>query len=388
MRILVLAPQPFFTLRGTPIAVRLLLEALAADGHVIDAITFPGGEDVPIPGVTMHRVPEVGPLRRYPPGFSAKKAGADVILAGMAARLMRRHRYDVVHAVEEAAIVARWLKPVFKVPYVYDLDSSIPQQIAEKWTLPRPVQATLESAERGALRRAVAALTCCPALEDIVRAEAPGVPVRTLTDVSLIDGGLIAQDAVDASDARFDAPVAMYVGNLEHYQGIDLLMDAVALALPRRPMHLVVVGGSDADIARYRTKAADLGIGEATHFLGPRPISALGAYLSAADVVVSPRLKGVNTPMKVYSYLDSGRPLLATALPTHTQVLTDDIAALVDPTPEAMADGLVRLMDDPEAARAMAARAGERVRAEFSHAAFRRRLTAFYDEVVVPRLAA
>ena len=386
MRLLVLAPQPFFTLRGTPIAVRLLLEALAADGHRIDAVVFPGGEPVEIPGVRFLTVPGPGPFGRIRPGFSAKKAALDGVMAAMAAGLMARNRYDLVHAVEEAAYVARWLKAVFGVPYVADLDSSIPQQIAEKWTLPGPVMRVLEGAERRSLRGAAAALACCPALEEIALREAPGTPVRTLTDISLLDGALVGQEAVDTSDARFDAPVAMYVGNLEHYQGIDLLMEAVAVALPRRRMHLVVIGGSDADIAAYRGKADAMGIGAVTHFLGPRPISALGAYLAAADVVVSPRLKGLNTPMKVYSYLDSGRPLLATKLSTHTQVLGDDIAKLVDPTPEAMAEGLVALMDDPDGARALAERAQARVRAEFSHAAFKAGLREFYAGTVLPRI--
>lgn len=386
MRILVLAPQPFFSLRGTPIAVRMLLEALAARGHSIDMLTFAEGDPVDIPGVRIIRTPDLAMLRGIRPGFSGKKAVADLFMAGMAVARLLRGRYDVIHAVEEMAYVARWLKLLFRVPYVFDLDSSIPQQIAEKYTLPALVARLLDAAERGALKRATAALTCCPALEDIARTAAPDLPVTTLTDVSLLDGALIAQESVDTSDVRFDAPVAMYVGNLEHYQGIDLLMEGLALALPERRMHLAVIGGAPGDIARYRDKAGDLGIGEVCHFLGPRPISALAAYLGAADIVVSPRLKGVNTPMKVYSYLDSGRPLIATALSTHTQVIGGDIAHLVDPTPEAMAKGLLYLTGHPEEAAALAARAKDRVRAEFSHASFQARLNTFYDEVVTPRL--
>ena len=57
--------------------------------------------------------------------------------------------------------------------------------------------------------------------------------------------------------------------------------------------------------------------------------------LGEADVLVSPRLKGLNTPMKIYSYLDSGTAVLATRLRTHTQVLDDRTAYLVDPVSEA-----------------------------------------------------
>ena len=386
MRILVLAPQPFFALRGTPIAVRMLLNSLAAKGHEVDAITFAEGDPIEITGVRLHRVPDLPFLRGIRPGFSLKKVIADFLMVFMAMRMLWRGRYDLVHAVEEMAYFARLLKPIFRVPYVFDLDSSIPQQIAEKYSLPSPFYKFLELIERNVLRNAAAAMACCPALEHLARKGAPDVPVVTLTDVSFLDGSVIAQQDVDTSDAVFDAPAAMYIGNFEHYQGLDLLMEGFAKAKAEAPMHLVIIGGNDEDILRYRAKAEDMGIGEVTHFLGPRPLSSLGAYLRTADILVSPRLKGVNTPMKVYSYLDSGQPVLATALSTHTQVIGDDIAMLVEPTPKGVAQGLLKLIEDPAAATAMATRAKERVASDFSADSFNQKLAHFYDKIVTPRL--
>ncbi|MEO0764260.1 MAG: glycosyltransferase, partial [Pseudomonadota bacterium] len=106
----------------------------------------------------------------------------------------------------------------------------------------------------------------------------------------------------------------------------------------------------------------------------------------AADIVASPRTQGRNTPMKVYSYLDSGRPLIATRLYTHTQVLDDTIAMLVEPTPEGMADGLTRLLEDPGLRTRMAEAAQTRVQAEFSRAGYERKLNGFLDEQIIPRL--
>ena len=123
MRILVLAPQPFFVQRGTPIAVRLLLETLAKRGDELDVVVFPGGEDVEIPGCHFFRVPAPGsgPIG---PGFSAKKLFLDAILAPYAAWRMARKRYDLVIAVEEAAFIALPLRWIFGVPYIFDVDSS------------------------------------------------------------------------------------------------------------------------------------------------------------------------------------------------------------------------------------------------------------------------
>ena len=100
--------------------------------------------------------------------------------------------------------------------------------------------------------------------------------------------------------------------------------------------------------------------------------------LRQADVLVSPRLKGLNTPMKIYSYLDSGSAVLATRLRTHTQVLDDGMAYLVEPEPRALGHGLAELMADPELRAKLASTAKAYVQREHTPQAARRKLEAFY----------
>jgi glycosyltransferase involved in cell wall biosynthesis len=126
------------------------------------------------------------------------------------------------------------------------------------------------------------------------------------------------------------SPVVMYAGNLAVYQGIGLLLEGFRHALIRVPTaHLVIVGGLEKDIALYGRKALRLGIKGRVRFLGPRPVAALESLFRRADVLVSPRIRGLNTPMKIYLYLDSGTAVLATRLRTHTRVLDDQTAYLV-----------------------------------------------------------
>ena len=72
MRILVVAPQPFYQERGTPIATRLLLEALQAAGHSVDVLTYHVGDDPKIPGVRVFRAPAVPFVHDVPIGFSLR----------------------------------------------------------------------------------------------------------------------------------------------------------------------------------------------------------------------------------------------------------------------------------------------------------------------------
>src|SRR5262245_52804755 len=101
MRVLVVAPQPFYQERGTPIATRLLVEALQAEGHGVDVLTYHVGDDPGLPGVRVFRAPAVPFVRDVPIGFSIRKVLCDLALCWRLRRLVREQRYDVLHAVEE-----------------------------------------------------------------------------------------------------------------------------------------------------------------------------------------------------------------------------------------------------------------------------------------------
>lgn len=378
MKILLLAPHPFLQQRGTPIAEKMVLDVLAAEGHEVDVLTFPEGEDPGIAG-RVYRIQAPAWTRGIRPGFSFRKLVCDAI---MLPHVLRRARdYDLVHAVEESAfmaLAARWL---LGVPYVYDMDSGLPQQMVDRFPALRWVRPLLDACERLAVRGGAGTLAVCGLLAERARACHPEGLVARLEDISLLRGSPEIPAAIHPPGWE-GQPLVLYVGNLEPYQGIGLLLAAFAVALRRIPeAKLVVVGGDEAGVARYRGESARLGIAESVHFAGPRPVSGLEGCLRQATALVSPRTQGHNTPMKIYSYLDSGRPLLATRLPTHTQVLDDDVALLVEPTPEAMGRGLARLLRDEVLRERLAANARRLAQREFTPEAFRRKLLGFYNDV-------
>ena len=379
MKILLLAPQPFFQARGTPIAVRLVLEFLSGRGHQVDLLTFHEGSDVEIPNCRIVRIPRLPGIHNIRPGFSLKKVLCDLAMFFSCARLMHRTRYDLVHAVEESAFIAAALQPLTGVPYVYDMDSSLAEQMIDAYPGLRLIGPVLRRCEGVAVRRSAGVLTVCATLQDIARNHAPGTPVGRVEDTTLLPPGERANGAKHLPPETEGAPVALYVGNLERYQGIDLLLEGFRHTLDQMDQaRLVIVGGRQDDIEHYGRRASALGIGQAVHFLGPKPVSELGDLLREADVLVSPRLKGTNTPMKIYSYLDSGTAVLATRLRTHTQVLSDRTAYLVDPEPFALGSGLAALLRDDSLRERLAAEAKDHVRREFTPEAARRKLESFY----------
>ena len=382
MKILMLAPHPFFQARGTPIAVRTVLEFLCGRGHQVDVLTFPEGEDLDLPNCRFHRVralPSIGNVR---PGFSLKKVAYDFMLLAESLRMIRRRRYDAIHAVEEAAFIAAILRKVSGIPYVYDMDSSLPEQMVERFPGMRFVFGALRAMEGLAVRQSLGVLTVCSALEDIVRHHDPRKVIGRVEDSTLLAPSTANGRNTRSLPATRQGPVAMYVGNLEPYQGIDLLLHGFRHTLERVPnAQLVIVGGHPDDIEMYREEADRLGILPSAEFLGPRPLNLLPGLLQQAEVLVSPRVKGSNTPMKIYSYLDSGTPVLATRLRTHTQILDEGTAFLVEPDPASLGRGLARLLRDQPLRQQLARNAKAFVQREFTPQAAQRKLAAFYSAI-------
>ena len=379
MKVLFLAPHPFFQERGTPIAVNLLLQVLSFRGEQVDLVTFHEGQDVHYDNVTMHRIPSLPFVKNIRPGFSVKKFICDALVFLVTFRLVVKNRYLVIHAVEESVFMALIMKWVFGIPYVYDMDSSLAQQMMEKHSWLTSVRLFLNACERLAIRHALAVMPVCPALATIAReCEQPNVLV--LHDAPLEHGSIHYKDLRLKETLCLSGPMVMYVGNLESYQGIDLLLDSFAVVIAHvQPVHLVIVGGASRDIEEYRGKARELGVQGFVHFLGPRPVEDLALYLAEADVLVSPRMKGNNTPMKVYSYLQSGVPVVATNLPTHTQVMDSHVAELVSPTPQAFAQGILNVLGDEQKGRSLG-KAGRRLIEEhYSYDSFSRKIDALYD---------
>ena len=354
-----------------------MVEALAAQGHQVELLTYPQGEDSSFPGVR-HRRSLALPVGRVRAGPSLAKLLLDVPFMGRAFWRMAFGRFDVVHAVEEAAHLAAPVARLLGLPLVVDVDSSIPAQMRESGFAARgPLLWAAEALEAHALRHAAAVVTVCSSLTEGVRERVPRARVFQIEDPPLLDaaaspGDVAALRASLGLDAR---PVVLYSGNFERYQGVELLVDAAALVPEAQ---FVFMGGEPEQVTRMRARAAR---DAACVFAGKRATRELPAFLGAAAVVASPRITGANTPFKIYTYLASGRPIVATRILTHTQLLDDSTAWLVEPTPAGLAGGIRSVLADPAEAGRRAASGVALVGREYSRARHAEKVAAAYQAI-------
>jgi nucleoside-diphosphate-sugar epimerase len=264
---------------------------------------------------------------------------------------------------------------------IYDMDSSLAEQLADSHALFRPLLPLLRRIEQWAIRSAEVVTPMCrdlAAYAAMLRATHDDVVVLHDVPVEAADASRSSEQP--SSNGAGPQCLALYVGNLEPYQGIDLLVDAAALLPADSSLRIQVVGGPMAAVERFRKSAAERGVHDRVQFLGPRPLAHLHDLLATADILLSPRTKGYNTPLKLYSYMESGRPILATRLRTHTQVLDDSTALLAEPEAGAYAQGLVRLEGDEDLRRKLGEAAERQVRREYSPMSFSSRVRAIYGQ--------
>ena len=378
MRILLVAPQPFYQERGTPIAVRMLVEVLCGQGHAVDLLTYHEGADLEIDGLRILRTPALPGLRHVPIGISWKKLVCDLLISGRMLSLALTRRYDVIHAVEEAVFPAILVRSSAHARVVYDMDSMLGEQLVSKWRVLRPVERGLRAMERAVIRRSDAVFAVCSDLARHVTVDAPGVPVFLIEDVALPSQqfGTGAEPLRELLDIK--GPLALYVGNLQRYQGVEQLVRAMSQVPKALDLTLVLIGGTEGDVARMRALVRKLHLDDRVYLLGPRPLAQLTGFLEQADILASPRVRGSNTPMKVYSYMNSGTSILATRILSHTQVLDDDCALLVESNPEELAKGLATLAADEALRARLGAAARRRASERYSVEAFREKVRAAY----------
>ncbi|WP_287245242.1 glycosyltransferase family 4 protein, partial [Okeania sp. SIO1H5] len=219
-----LAPQSFFQTRGTPIAVNLIVKALTEQEHSIHMITYHEGEDVSYPRFTLERIPNPFGITNIGPGLSTKKMICSAILFFSAARRLQQEKFDLIHAVEDAAFMCLVFKIVFRKPFVFDMDSSMAEQIVESRPTFRFLGAFLKLAEKILVKNAVAVIAVCPYLENLAK-NYGNKKSFLLQDISLLrepEPGF-KSEAIFPSIGPSDT-VFLYAGNLEEYQGVRILL--------------------------------------------------------------------------------------------------------------------------------------------------------------------
>lgn len=326
MKILMLAPTPFFADRGCHVRIYEEARALMACGHEVRIATYHLGRDMA--GIATDRTLRIPWYRKLSAGPSWHKPYLDILLFFTALRAARRMRPDLIHAhLHEGAFFGVFLKKILGIPLLFDCQGSLTGELADhgfarKGSLLYRFFALLEGWIN---RNADAIITSSGAGRDDLVGRW-GVPARKVT--ALMDG---VDTAVFRPYPRDEVrrrlgiaphvPLVVFLGVLNRYQGIDLLLSAmVILKAKGSPVRFLVMGFPDEG---YREKARELGVDDMVTFTGRIDYGKAPACLSAGDMAVSPKISLTEANGKLFNYMACGLPTVVFDTPINREILGD-----------------------------------------------------------------
>jgi glycosyltransferase involved in cell wall biosynthesis len=376
--------QPFFEWRGSPIRVRYNVEALVEAGYQVELLTLPFGQPVELPGVTIHRVSGLPGVRSIPIGPSFAKLLFDLKMFFKARALLSVNTYAVIHGVEDAGFFAGLLARKRGIPFIYEKHSDPASH--QGGFLRNLLMSVYSRVESYSLKRAGHVIATGAGLQASVRKLAPDTPCTHLFDIpssrSEPDDGQVNQ-ARSRMNAADNNVVATYVGSFARYQGIDLLFEAIPTALRADPdLQVVIIGGTDQEIAERTLPLQQLGLTDRVQFLGKVDPEQLPAYLRASDILLSPRISGHNTPLKLLDYFKAGRAIVATDVEANRLLLDEQTAAFAPPDAEFFGTVLAETAPNPDLRRELAAHSQEKIRTTYNVENYTRQLAGVYHELL------
>ena len=380
-RVLFMVSQPFLQWRGSPIRVGFDVQAIAENGHDVDLLTLPIGEDKAIPGVRIIRVANPLGVKNIPIGPSGHKLFFDFLMLLKGIPLMLRNRYDVVHAVEDAGIAGWLLCRLNGAKLVFEKHSDPASH--RDTPFKNFILSLYKAVETFTIRRADAVIGTGEGLVAQARAVAPGVQAHYILDIpsSLVEPDPARAAAVRARlQQRAEEVLVLYVGSFAVYQGIDLMFESIPRVLARaRAVRFIIIGGTPEEITARQRALAAKGAEGAVTFVGKVAPDVLPDYLAAADILLSPRLSGINTPLKLLDYLKAGRAIVATDNTANRQILDEHCAVITAADPDAFAAGVSVLAGDTARREAMGKTGRQKIERLFNFTEFKRRLKVCYD---------
>ena len=368
-----LIPQLFYSARGTPLSAYHRIKDLISMGHEVEVLTYGLGDPPPDLSIVVHRARGPHLARSLRQGPSALKIWLDVLLFVSFLRLLLRRRYDLVYTHEEAGFLAALVCPVFRLPFVYDMHSSLPLQIRDwRFSDLEAVVATFRFVERFTLKRARATVAISPGVAAAAHASWPQASVVTIPNRFDLEAKASPAEGFRLRESLGLAPmhrVVLYTGSFVPLQALDMLVDAIPSVVARCPdARFLLVGGAKPELEVLAKQAERRGVRDLLVLVEHRPQREMSAFMAAADALVSPRVKGINPPGKLFSYLDSGKPVVATDRPIHNQVLDGSFSILTPPDAAGLAEGIVAALTNHARVDALTQRAADVLRTRYGPA--------------------
>ena len=390
------AACPFPTSQGSQVLIKGVSKALRRRGHKVHVVTYHHSESGWGQEPFAHRIPTIPTYRKFRAGPSFQKPLLDLLLAMRTGQVVGRERIDLIHAHNYEGLVAGLLvRRMTRRPLVYHAHNFLTNEL-ETYFESRQARRTARSVARFidgrfpfradhciALCSEIAqSLKRCGMAEERCSVIPPGIFAEEF--ISTLHSGTAVDPHTGSDRRRAPSGTVIYTGNLDDYQGLDLLFASfrrVLMSVPSARLRIV----SNSDPREMRGLAAHLRVDHRCEFVRPGTFQEVLGLLSRSDVAVIPRTNSTGFPIKLLNCMAAGVPVVACAGSAKGMTHMETGYLVEDGDEEGFSRGIITLLQDRDLAATLGRRARALVRERYDWDHLAGRIEEVYHRVMRSR---
>lgn len=382
MKVLMIAPTPFFADRGCHAQIYEEIKALQRIGHEIIICTYGLGRDVP--DVNIVRTLNCPWYKKLSAGPSRTKMLLLPFLTITVLRTILSFKPDIIHAhLHEGAIIAYICRLFFKEKkYLFDMQGSLTGEVlqhgfAKEGSLFHRFLMSIEKKTAGCFFVITQSDSMINELMKLGASPERIANVKDGVDTDIFKPQPFSDDLALQIKIDKNKPRILYMGLLEEYQGTDLMLEAfedVAAQLP--DVQFIIIGYPN--IEKYQAICKKRSIADKTFFLGRVDYHSLPKYLSLANIAIAPKISITEGDGKIYNYMAMGMLTIAWDRSVSREILAETGIFAEYKNPKALADKIIWAIKNPDARKLLGTASRERAVANLSWDAVGKRINAVY----------
>ncbi|MFA5105271.1 MAG: glycosyltransferase family 4 protein [Candidatus Margulisiibacteriota bacterium] len=351
MKVLMIAPTPFFSDRGCHVQIYEEIKTLQKKSIEIVLCTYGIGRDVP--GISTVRCFRMPWHQKLSAGASFIKILILPFLTVTVIQTILRFKPDIIHAhLHEGAVIARFCRIFFrKTKYLFDMQGSLTGELLQHdFIREHGFWHKFFSFLERRISKWFFVITQSESM--IKELESLGVPPERRKNV--YDGvdtdvfyprpfPAILAESFGINQTR---PRVLYMGLLEPYQGADLMFQAFRAVVAKVPQTQFIVIGYP-NIEKYKALCAQYGITDCVKFLGRVDYALLPEYLALSEIAVAPKIAATEGDGKIYNYMAMGMTTVAFDRPVSREILAECGIFSVMENAQSLAEGILQAIENP-----------------------------------------
>lgn len=272
-------------------------EGLQELGHSVKIVTYHLGKDPE--GVETHRIINIPWYKKLEAGPSMHKIYLDMLLLIKSIAIAAKFKPDIIHShLHEGALLGKVVCLFFRKPLVFDYQGSLAE----------------ESVEHGFFKRGSLVHKVFIATENFINllphyTIASTKPKGKFKKMRIIPDGVNVEFYAKSDKEKKIPSSVIYLGLLNEYQGIDILLQAAKKVHQKLPQAQFIIGGFP-NVEYYKKKAKDLGVDKYVSFPGKIPYAQSPSFLKQGTIAVAPKLSSSEANLKIPNFMACGLPVV------------------------------------------------------------------------------